>query len=119
MYLYTKHKEVRTKMQVELTRETIDRIFEDEENQEKPYQGHIAEKLYRIAFPNWDVINSIEGWPSVSNTTGTYIFRLFIDFDKKYHPYVMSGGLWFNKGFSTLNKTVPDWVINTDNVKVS
>lgn len=35
--------------------------------------------IYKLVFPNWDVIQKIEGWPQVNANTWKYICRKFID----------------------------------------
>jgi len=100
-----------------LTRDQIDAIFEDELNQENPHQSNIAIRLYKIAIPNYDKVKSINGWPTISENTSVYIFEKFIRFDKKFHPNVLNGGLWLNKGFST-DRTLEDWQISTENIRI-
>jgi hypothetical protein len=80
---------------VDLTRETIDKIFEEAED-----QGQYFVALYRAIYPNWDDIETVTEWPKISKETGVYIMQKAIDFDKVHHPDVINGGLWMNKGFS-------------------
>lgn len=95
---------------VPLTMEMIDDIFFEETLQPEPHQAEILFALYRLAFPDWDLIRKVNGWPKVSNTTSEYICGKFITFDRRYHPDCISGGCWMNRGF-TIDKSVPDWVI--------
>lgn len=90
---------------IELTQETIDNLFKDATN-----QGDVLIALYKIAFPDWDNIRKLSGWPSISNKTSDYLFKKFIEFDRKYHPDVIGGGCWLNSGFS-VEKNLDDWKI--------
>lgn len=96
-----------------VTTEEVTNIFATAE-----HQAEAAEKLYRLAFPNWDEIESISGWPSAGEELNQEIFQHFIAFDRKHHPGVMPGGLWMNKGFSTLDKSLGPRELSTDNCEV-
>ena len=100
---------------IQLTKETINEIF-DLHN----HQAQVCLHLYRIAFPKWDAIKSLNGYPTVSETTNKYIMGKFIELDQKNHPDVLAGGLWMNKGFSTYNpdKQVNDWEIDLSRVQI-
>lgn len=82
-------------MNIKISKEQIEKCFENE-----THQGNVMVNLYKIAVPEWDNVQKLTGWPSVSNTTWTYICELFIKFDKKNHPNVLAGGCWMNSGFS-------------------
>ena len=94
---------------VSLTKEKIDDIFSNSDN-----QSDVIIKLYKALYPNrWDDIEKLNSFPVCSDNMGQYIFKKFIDFDKKYHPDVINGGAWLNSGFSTLdNENIPDWYVN-------
>ena len=79
-----------------ITQEQIDQLFE-----EKTEQTDMLLGLYRLVFPDYDRIKELRRWPTVSDETWTYIARKFVEFDQKYHPNVMAGGLWMNTGFSS------------------
>ena len=96
-----------------LLKEQIDEIFE-----QAKHQVDAALALYRIAFPDWDNIKSLDGHPQVSKYTGTYIFDKFIAFDKEHHPEVVNGGLWMNKGFGSNTPVDKDWRVITSNCKI-
>ena len=93
---------------IKLSQVTIDKIFEKAEE-----QADYAINLYRLAFPEWNNINHVDGYPRVSETTNKYIFGKAISFDKEKHPNVMNGGLWLDKGFGT-NEEVKDWEITLE-----
>ncbi len=93
---------------IKLSKEIIDEIFEKAEG-----QADYAINLYRLAFPEWDNIKHVDGYPRVSETTNKYIFGKAILFDKEKHPNVMNGGLWLDKGFGT-NEEVKDWEITIE-----
>ena len=92
---------------MKLTQEMINGIFEDANE-----QADYTLAIYKIAFPDWDDIKAISGYPKISQETNKYIFDQAISFDKKNHPDVISGGLWMNRGFSSCDETVPDWTID-------
>lgn len=88
------------------SQEEIDAIFEEAEDQETA-----AVAIYTLAFPNWEKITKIEGWPACGEEVQNYLFRKFIRLDRKFHPEVMAGGLWMNRGFS-LNRELGPWEID-------
>lgn len=98
---------------IELTKEIIDKCFEGCINQHQYWHN-----LYKTAFKNWDNIKNIEGFPKVSKKTNEYLFHKCIIFDQKYHPNVLNGGLWINKGFGTNYDLEKDWVIDISRVGV-
>jgi hypothetical protein len=87
---------------------------------EHDHQVDVALAIYKMVWPNWDDIESIDGWPSVTNETANKIMKWFIEFDKVHHPDVFAGGLWMNKGFSTSDS---EWLIyfevDDENVKLT
>ena len=93
----------------QLTQETIDNIFESAQD-----QRDCIVALYRIAFPMWDDIATVDGYPKISKATNEYIFSKFFEFDKINHPRVLPGGLWLNNGFSSLDSgDLVDWVVES------
>ena len=92
---------------VELTRDSIDRIFDAAEE-----QADYILALYRVAFPQWDSIASVDGHPQISEITGLHIFERAIAFDKENQPEIFNGGAWMNQGFTTFeSEDIPDWHI--------
>ena len=101
-----------------LKKEDIDAIFEEGE-----HQAEVALALYRLVYPDWDDIESIDGWPKAGPEVSAYLMEKFISFDRKHHPShrmivsrdrrsrltpeqdrgCVPGGLWLNQGFSTLD----------------
>lgn len=84
----------------------ITAIFEIHE-----HQADVLIDLYKLVFPDWDRIEKIEGHPEVGRTFWKFVFSLFSRFDRKHHPKVYPGGLWFNTGFSSSNQLNP-WEIS-------
>ena len=101
-------------MRKNLNRKDIDRIFETSGD-----QAEACVALYRLAFPHWDEITRIDGFPSVGKEAGEYIWKRFMAFDRQHHPDVFNGGLWLNKGFSTLEGAgLGPWELSTETCKV-
>ena len=68
--------------------------------------------IYRIVFPQWDQIESLDGWPKCNKTTWQAICSLFMEFDRAHHADVMPGGLWMNNGFSSRDSDhLKDWEV--------
>ncbi len=90
-----------------MTSDVIDPLFEESE-----HQVEVALALYRLVYPDWDNIESIDGWPKAGVEVSAYLMQKFITFDRKHHGHklygdvrdrgVMPGGLWLSKGFSTI-----------------
>jgi len=100
-----------------LSKEVIDQIFAEAKE-----QADYGLALYKVAIPcDWERIVSIKKWPKVSKATSLYLFEKAIEFDGKYHPDVLNGGLWMNRGFSSLEEDDPrpDWMIFLDDVEVT
>jgi len=92
----------------------IDQIFAEEEQSTLPHQANIIVKLYKLAIPvNWESIAKLTDYPKCSKNLTNYLFRKFIEFDKKYHPNVVSGGAWVDKGFGT-DDMLPDNTVAVD-----
>ena len=90
----------------------LQEIFEESE-----HQNSVIVKLYKMLFPDWEKIQSIEGFPAVGKALNEYIFNLFIEFDREHHPECFKGGSWLNQGFSTNEKLDP-WAISLENCKI-
>ena len=98
-------------MTIKVTRKEINKIFDEAE-----HQADVAIGLYKLAFPDWDDITKVDGFPKVSKSMNKHIFRKFIEFDEKHHPNVIKGGLWLNNGFSSLEADHLDWEIDVSQV---
>ena len=94
-------------------KKTIDLIFEDAKD-----QNEAMEKLYRLAFPKWDAIKKIEGWPGCGEKMWHYVCEKFIKLDKEFHPEVIASGGWMNKGFSCRKELGP-WEIDCQRTEVT
>lgn len=95
-----------------ITKEQIEKCFDG-----KNHQTDVLIALYKIAFPDWDAIIEINGYPKIGKKASLLIWDKFIKFDKEHHPGVVNGGLYLNKGFSTDEK-LGDWELSTENVEV-
>ena len=92
--------------------EHVRAIFEDHE-----HQSDVLIEIYKLVFPDWDSIEKIDGHPEVGNSFWTFVFRQFKKFDRKNHPKVYPGGLWFNTGFSS-NQHLGPWELSFKNCAV-
>ena len=90
----------------------IQGIFDESSNQEEVLIG-----IYRMAFPDWDRIRKINGYPAVGYRLWKYICELFQSFDRKQHPNCMPGGAWMNQGFS-VDSDLGLWEITFNNCNV-
>ena len=93
-------------------KEQIKKIFEEQDN-----QTDAVIEIYKRAFPDWDDIKSIDGYPQAGEELCRTICREFIEFDHKHHPGCFAGGLWMNKGFS-MNRNLNPWEIGFDECSV-
>jgi hypothetical protein len=99
---------------VTLTQAAVQACFERGAN-----QHDVLQALYRLVLPEFDQVASLDGWPTVNGKTWCMIGKLFIDFDKKHHPGVFAGGLWMNRGFSTVKgDRLPDWCVSLADVVI-
>jgi hypothetical protein len=81
------------------------------------HQSDALISIYRMVLPDWDRIETIEGFPEAGKDLWTFICRQFIEFDQEHHPDVFNGGIWMNNGFSSNNHLEP-WEISFENCKV-
>ena len=103
-----------TDLRKTLKRQEIDAIFDAHDNQEA-----VLTALYKLAFPEWDAIKSVDGWPAIGKEAGLYIMKKFMEFDREHHPAVFNGGLWMNNGFSVHEGAgFGPWDLSTDHCKV-
>lgn len=87
------------------------------------HQAELILAFYRLAFPNWDDLVKIDGYPLVSERTWKYIWEKCAAFDKRMHPDVMPGGSWalgagFSGPHSAEERMIPDWKIDLRPCKV-
>jgi len=92
----------------EKMKQAIQAIFEKHEGGN---QQDVVVDLYRIAVPDWDRIVKVKGHPQAGYDLNVFIFRCFMEFDRKHHPDVLPGGAWLNWGFST-NRNMDPWGID-------
>lgn len=81
------------------------------------HQKDVLIEIYKLAFPEWDQISRIKGYPEVGNEMWLYVCRLFQKFDHDHHPHCMPGGAWMNTGFS-VNHKLEAWEISFENCQV-
>ena len=98
---------------IRLSRDQIDSIFA----QAKTQHSYLL-SLYEIAFPFWDKIAKIKGFPQVSPKTNEYLTQKAIEFDKIHHPTILPSGLWIHKGFGS-DESLTDWIIDTSRVEIT
>ncbi|KKM60562.1 hypothetical protein LCGC14_1540480 [marine sediment metagenome] len=91
---------------VDLTKQQIEEIFEQAEN-----QANYLLKLYAAVVPEWDRVKALKGFVRCNPLTGSFILDLAMKFDRQHHPEVMAGGAWMNSGFSTLGDDLPEWCV--------
>lgn len=73
-------------------------------------------EMYKLAFPNWELISQIKGFPKVGNDTADYLMGKALETDKQQAGATLLGS-WFNKGFSIDNDT-EEWCIDTSECEV-
>jgi len=88
-----------------LTKKMIDALFDTE----GIVRHDILYGLYKMAFPDWDKIKSVDGFPAISKPTNLYIMGQFIKWDQK-HSDCFAGGLWMNNGFFSTD-SMEDWKV--------
>ena len=91
----------------------IQQCFQDQDD-----QGKVMINLYRMVFPDWDKIKTIQGHPEVGNAIWKYICREFMAFDQEHHPKCFPGGAWISWGFSGDDRLKP-WEISLKNCTVT
>jgi hypothetical protein len=94
----------------------IEKIF-DKHSEEQNHQDQVLVDIYKMVLPEWDDIKLVHGYPKVGSGLWKFICGCFQDFDSKYHPHVMHGGIWVNTGFSADRELGP-WEICFDNCSV-
>ena len=100
---------------MKLEKETIDKIFDESAD---GVEAIIA--LYKTAIPQWDDIESLDGWPTVNRVTAGYISEKFLS---KWRKDGLSARLlWMNMGFSTLEAErlqVNDWEVDLSTARIN
>ena len=85
------------RMRKGITKEEIDKIFEEAED-----QGQYIIQLMKLAVPRFDDLENIEPTKiKVTKETASYICQKCMDWDYKHKVETMKGGAWLNYGFST------------------
>jgi len=91
----------------------VDELFEKSEHQSEVLIG-----LYRKVFPDFDDIEKINGFPHCGREMALHICGKLMEFDRKHHPNVLSGGLWLNNGFSADDSLKP-WGVSISHLEES
>lgn len=100
-------------MQVELTKETIDRIFE--KHQDNRVEGML--ELFKVTVPNWESIQNMNHFPQVSRKTSDYIY--FKIMEGEIEGKTSLGLTWMNYGFGIFNNQgIPDWTVRIEEDKI-
>ena len=94
---------------MEKLKQNIDRIF-----QESPSQSDALLAIYELFVPEFPNAKKLKGYPSIGDEGWKYICKKFMQLDQKYHPEVMAGGLWMNKGFS-VDRNLKGFQISMEN----
>ncbi len=97
---------------MQVTKKAVEDIFN-----RHSHQADVVEDLYRLAFPDYDRIEKVKGFPEAGSELSTLIWKNFIQFDRLHHPHVLPGGIWLSHGFST-NKELLPWELRASEVKV-
>ena len=74
-------------------------------------------EIYKLAFPEWDKIEKVNGYPEVGEEFWKFICKGFIEFDRKHHPRVFPGGIWLNNGFQS-NSELDPWELSFENCTI-
>jgi len=109
-------RQTKTRQTIILNEQEVNYLFHTAVDQSEPFFA-----LYRAVFPDWDDIKSIDNWPKVNDATNKRLFDLFIKLDRRLHPDVLSGGLWMNRGFSSLDAPadLTDWEVDYTDCKIT
>jgi len=73
--------------------------------------------IYKLVMPEWDRIEKVHGYPEVGSAFWKFVYREFMEFDRKHHPNVFAGGLWLNNGFQS-NSELDPWELSFANCRV-
>jgi len=95
-----------------ITKEQVEQIFAT-----RTHQAEIVVDLYRLVYPDFDRIAKVDGFPAAGKELSRLIWKLAMEFDRKHHPDVMTGGCWLNHGFSTNDKLEP-WEVDISHVNI-
>lgn len=65
-------------------------------------QEDVLIDLFKMVYPDWDLIDKIQGYPVCNKWTSKRLTSMFMDFDREHHSHIMPGGLWMNFGFTSI-----------------
>ena len=108
-------------MTTRLKKSDVEDIFHSA-NEHEGTTSHIILALHKILFPEWDNLESVDGYVRCSRRCAETILSMCIAFDRVNAPDVMAGGSWLNYGFS-IDESIQDecrdeWTVVLPNVTV-
>lgn len=104
-----------TRDTVRLDRETVTQAILTAESETKA-----VELIFRMVYPQFDEIKSVDGYPKCNANTWKAICRPMqelterLNKDRRYDRQVMPGGAWLNYGFSAQQaneQQLKDWEV--------
>lgn len=105
---------------VMLNEERVKEIFDNAMDSSEAAIGLYGEVIPDITSSK---VEGIDGWPSVNKKTAEELMGRFIKLDievkRRDGRSFISGGLWMNNGFGSLNgENLKDWEVSVDGMKV-
>ena len=79
-----------------LTREQVDEVFDRAATQQDYLLG-----LYRLVIPDFDRVEKVHRWPTISQEFWLYICDKAMAWDRAHNVRALHGGAWLNWGFSS------------------
>ena len=94
---------------IKLPKAKIDEIFLS-----ATHENNALVRLYRVVIPEFDQVNKIFGFPTVSRNTAIYIIDKLKGLSK--NDGSQANILWLNKGFNSDEK-MKDWIVDLKDQK--
>lgn len=82
-----------------------------------PTESDAVVGVYRLVYPDWDAVTSVDGHPACNKETWCRICRWFQELTERlnkaraYDKKVMPGGPWMNWGFQGTALQLKDWEV--------
>lgn len=85
---------------VDLSTDTVDRIFEGARKRESQgaYLASFFAAIYGFPVLENDRVEKVDGFPKAAPNLAEMLMERAAEFDKEFHPNVMAGGLMMNNG---------------------